>query len=184
MIKRQAHRKLPRGKECECVGESDGISCVPKNSRHNISFDCGPRTCAPGINMQRLIGLLLILGLGAAVTANAAEYNPVRNAPVSIGPQMSRIIVGFRATSANSVVQSVQPRNRSQSVQIVQARTTAADVTGLATRTGLSMARSQQVTSGMHVMFLKQTLYGADVADALAKLRADPAVEFADIDQR
>jgi len=134
--------------------------------------------------MQRLIRLLLILGLGAAGTVNAAEYNPVRTAPVSIGPETNRIIVGFRATSANSVVQNIQPRNRLQSVQIVQARTTAADVSGLATRTGLSMARSRQLTPGMHVMFLKQTLYGTDVVDTLARLRADPAVEFADIDQR
>ena len=134
--------------------------------------------------MQRLIGLLVILGLGAAVTANAAEYNPVRSSPVSIGPQMSRVIVGFRATSANSMVQTLPTRNKSQSIQIVRARTTAADVSGLATRAGVSMARSRQVTPDMHVMFLKQTLYGTDVAITLARLRADPAVEFADVDQK
>lgn len=133
--------------------------------------------------MQRLIGLLVILGLGAAVTANAAEYNPVRTSPVSIGPEMSRIVVGFRATAANSVAQTLQTRNKSQSLQIVRARTTSVDVSGLATRSGISMARSRQVTPSMHVMFLKQTLYGADVATTLARLRADPAVEFADVDQ-
>jgi serine protease len=36
----------------------------------------------------------------------------------------------------------------------------------------------------MHVIVLNQTLYGADVESALSALRADPAVEFADIDQR
>ena len=138
----------------------------------------------PGINMQRLIGLLVILGIGAASTANAAEYNPVPATPVSIGPETSRIMVGFRATATNSVVQTIQLRDRAQSVQIVRAHTTAADVSSLATRTGVSMARSRQVTPSMHVMFLKQTAYGADVASTLEKLRADPAVEFADIDQR
>ena len=139
--------------------------------------------------MQRLIGLLVILGLSAAVTANAVEYNPVLaspgwSSPVSIGPEMSRIMVGFRVTAANSVVQKIQPRDRSQSIQIVRASTSAADVSDLATRAGVSMARSRQVTPSMHVMVLKQTLYGMDVATTLAKLRADPAVEFADIDQR
>ena len=134
--------------------------------------------------MQRVIGLLVILGICAAVTANAAEYNPVRTTPVSIGPEMSRIMVGFRATSANSVTETIQPRGRSQSVRIVRARTTSADVSSLATRTGVSMARSRQVTPSMHVMFLKETLYGTDVAATLEKLRADPAVEYADIDQR
>ena len=36
--------------------------------------------------MQRLIGLLVILNICVAATANAAEYNPVRTTPVSIGP--------------------------------------------------------------------------------------------------
>ena len=139
--------------------------------------------------MQRLIGLLVILGLSAAVTANAVEYNPVLaspgwSSPVSIGPEMSRIMVGFRVTAANSVVQKIQPRDRSQSIQIVRASTSAADVSDLATRAGVSMAHSRQVTPSMHVMVLKQTLYGTDVATTLAKLRADPAVAFADIDQR
>ena len=44
--------------------------------------------------MQRFFGLLIVLGLGATVAATAAEYNPVRGYPVSIGPEMSRVIVG------------------------------------------------------------------------------------------
>jgi serine protease len=36
----------------------------------------------------------------------------------------------------------------------------------------------------MHVVFLEKTLYGADVAAALDKLRADPAVAFAEVDER
>ena len=46
------------------------------------------------------------------------------------------------------------------------------------------MAKSRQITPSMHVLFLQKTLYGADVEAALAKLRADPAVQFADVDQR
>ena len=134
--------------------------------------------------MQRLLGLLVILGLGVTAGARAAEYNPVRTYPVSIGPQMNRVIVGFRATANNSVVQTFKPRNRSESVTLVRANTSASDVSNLTARVGLSMAKSRQLTPSMHVIFLRQALYGADVVSALAALRADPAVEFADVDER
>ncbi|MDB6011220.1 MAG: hypothetical protein JWL65_3470 [Gammaproteobacteria bacterium] len=134
--------------------------------------------------MQRIFGLLIVLGLGATVAATAAEYNPVSTYPVSIGPEMHRVIVGFRATANNSVVQTFKPHDRAQSVTIVQAQTSVADVSGLASRAGLSMKKSRQLTPSMHVILLQQTLYGADVESALSALRADPAVEFADIDER
>jgi serine protease len=136
--------------------------------------------------MQRLLGLLFAAGLSAVlvVTAAAAEYNPIRSHPVSIGPEMNRVIVGFDPTTNKTVVQTFKPRDRAQSIRIVQAQTTAADVSSLAARVGLSMAKSRQITPSMHVIFLKQTLYGADVEAALTKLRADPAVQFADVDQK
>jgi serine protease len=124
------------------------------------------------------------LGLGATVAATAAEYNPVSTYPVSIGPEMHRVIVGFRATANNSVVQTFQPHDRAQTVTIVRAQTSVADVSSLASRVGLSMQKSRQLTPNMHVILLQQTLYGADVESALSALRADPSVEFADIDQR
>jgi len=46
------------------------------------------------------------------------------------------------------------------------------------------MARSRQFAPGMHVVFLREALYGMDVAAALEKLRADPSVAFADVDER
>ena len=134
--------------------------------------------------MQRILGLLLVLGLGATVAAGAAEYNPVRTYPVSIGPEMSRIIVGFRATPDNSVTQTFKPRDRTQSMTLVQAKTSVADISSLVARVGLAMSKSRQLTPSMHVIFLKQTLYGVDVETTLANLRADPAVQFADVDQR
>ena len=134
--------------------------------------------------MQRILGLLIVLGLGATVAARAAEHNPIRSYPVSIGPEMSRVIVGFRATANNSVTQTFKPRDHAQSLAIVQAKTDATDASSLAARVGLSMTKSRQLTPSMHVLFLKQTLYGAEVETALTNLRADPAVEFADVDQR
>jgi serine protease len=108
----------------------------------------------------------------------------VRTHSVQIGPEAQRLVVGFRATAGNTVVKTIKPRAQTQSVKIVQAQTTDADVAGLARRTGLAMARSRQMTPSMHVLFLQKTLYGADVEAVLNKLRTDPAVQFADVDQR
>ena len=126
---------------------------------------------------------LAVLILVSAAGAHA-EYNPVSTRPVSIGPSAGRLIVGFRATADNTVVKTVRLQTRAQNVNIVQARTSDADVADLAQRTGLAMARSRQMTPSMHVVFLQKTLYGADVDAVLMKLRADPAVQFAGVDQR
>jgi serine protease len=141
--------------------------------------------------MSRIGTLLLVLGFGCcAMTAHgeaagaAQEYNPVRRSPVSIGPEAARLIVGFRTTAANAVTHTVKSRLKAQSVRVTQASTGPMDMAKLALRSGLGMAASRQITPSMHVMFLKQTLYGADVETALAKLRADSAVQFAVVDQR
>jgi serine protease len=129
-------------------------------------------------------GAMSLLRLGVADAAAAPEWNPVRTHAVQIGPEARRLVVGFRATAGNAVVKSIRLRSRAQSVKITEAMTTQADVAGLAQRTGLAMARSRQLTPSMHVMYLQKTLYGAQVKAALKTLRADAAVEFADVDRR
>jgi len=133
--------------------------------------------------------LVLVFGLACCAAsiagpshAAAPEWNPVRMQPVAIGPEAHRLIVGFRATPDNAVMKTVMSRTRGRGYSIRQAQTSAADVTALAQRVGLNLARSRQFTPSMHVLFLQKTLYGADVPTALAKLRADPAVQFADVD--
>jgi serine protease len=140
--------------------------------------------------MSRIAALLWVFGLGCCMATTHAgtsgalpELNPVNRSPVSIGPQASRLIVGFRATAANTVTRTVKSRVKAQSFSIAQASTNVADVVNLAQRSGLGMAKSRQITPSTHVMFLQKTLYGTDVAAALAKLRADPAVQFAVVDQ-
>jgi serine protease len=139
-----------------------------------------------------VVGRLLLaaaLGGAFAVAAPGAgtaapEWNAVRARPIQIGPEARRLVVGFRATDSNAEVKSFKPRARAQNITLVQARTTDADVAGLAQRIGLAMAQSRQITPSMHVLFLQKTLYGADVATLLKRLRADPSVLFADVDQR
>ena len=123
------------------------------------------------------------LALAPGFAAAAAEWNPVRTHPVEIGPQASRLLVGFRATPANSSVKEIRSRVKAL-VRVTQAQTSPADVASLAQRTAIAMAGSRQFSPSMHVMLLPQTLYGAEVAAALEKLRADASVAFADVDER
>jgi serine protease len=141
--------------------------------------------------MPRIGTLLAILGVGCCLmltqgeaSGTLQEYNPVRRSPVAIGPEANRLIVGFRTTTANAVTHTVRSRLKAQSFRITQANTSAADVASLAQRNGVGIAKSRQFTPSMHVLFLMKTLYGADVEATLAKLRADPAVQFAVVDQR
>jgi len=127
------------------------------------------------------LGLALILG--SAATA-APEWNPVRSHPVEIGPQASRLVVGFKATPGNAVTQAIRSHVKAQGVSITQAQTSAADVSSLSLRTSVAVSTSRQLTPSMHVVFLPNTLFGADVDTVLTKLRADPAVAFADVDAR
>jgi serine protease len=144
-----------------------------------------------GVIMRGMGRLLLVLAFGSVTSlvfgsaaAAGPEWNPVRTHPVPIGPEASRLVVGFRATPGNTVIKQIQIRTRAQNLKIAQANTSDGDVAALAHRTGLAMAASRQITPSMHVLYLQKTLYGAGVNTTLKKLRADPAVLFADVDQR
>ena len=116
--------------------------------------------------------------------AAGPEFNPLRMHSVAIGPEANRLIVGFRAAPGGAVIKTQILGMRSRGAAVTQAQTTPADLQALARRVGLDLAKSRQVTPSMHVLFLPKTLYGAEVAAALDKLRADSQVKFADIDQR
>jgi serine protease len=126
---------------------------------------------------------LLALSWGSAFAA-ASEGNPVRSHLVDIGPQAGRLIVGFRASAANAVTKTIRLRSKAQFLRVTQAQTSDLDVFRLSQRTGVAVSRSRQLTPSMHVMFLQNTVYGADVEAVLRQLRADPSVAFADVDQR
>jgi serine protease len=125
-----------------------------------------------------------LLGVMPGFAAAAPEWNPVRSHPVEIGPQASRVVVGFRSTPGNSIVKEIKSRAKNQAIRITQAQTSRADVASLLVRAAIATRGSRQFAPSMHVVFLDKTLYGADVAAVLDKLRADPAVAFADVDER
>jgi serine protease len=133
--------------------------------------------------LEPAIAGILALALGSAGAATA-EWNPVRSHPVDIGPQAGRLVVGFRATSGNTVTKAIRSRSKAQIVSVTQAQTSDADVRSLSQRTGIAVSRSRQLTPSMHVVFLQKIFYGADVDAVLKQLRADPSVAFADVDER
>lgn len=136
--------------------------------------------------------LFAALGLGTALNllwgpalAAIPEWNEMRSHSVQIGPEAGRLVVGFRATDSNQVIKSLSLRGgRAPGVKIAQAKTSPEDAAGLAQRTGLAVSSSRQISPSMHVLYLQRTLYGASVSALLKKLRADPAVQFAEVDQR
>ena len=139
------------------------------------------RNISTSLAVTLLTGFLgVMLGFAAA----AAEWNPARSHPVEIGPQASRVVVGFRSTPANSIIKEIKSRAKTQVLHITLAQTSRADVASLLVRTGVATRGSRQFAPSMHVVFLDKTLFGADVAAVLDKLRADPAVAFADVDER
>lgn len=130
-----------------------------------------------------------MLGLHAAAATPPAqapghEVNPLRAGAVSLGPEASRILVGLRVTAQNAMIRKVSVRQRGRTYEVTLANTTPADAAAAASRAGVRIARSRQITPSMHVLYLPATLYGAGIEAALAHLRADPAVEFAVIDGR
>ena len=119
-----------------------------------------------------------------ATSVRAQEWNPVRRTPIAIGPEASRIIVGFKVTPSNAMVTSIAAHAHVAARRIVQARTWPRDAVALARRAGIAVAVTRQLTPSLHLLVLPHTVYGAAVLRTLAKLRADPAVAFASVDHR
>jgi serine protease len=118
----------------------------------------------------------------ATPPAGAFEYNPIRSEPVPLGLQANRLLIGFRMTPQNAITELLNARLRAR--RVTRANTSAANALAAAGRAGLALTRTRQITPDMHVLFLQKTLYGVDAEAALARLRADPAVQFAMVDQR
>jgi serine protease len=133
-----------------------------------------------------LIWLLAILfgsvspGLPAGA---AAEWNPLPAHGAQSAAQADRLIIGFRATAANGIDRLV-PAHAHAPLRLRVAQTSPGDALAAAARNRVAVKDSRQITPAMHVLFLAGTLYGADVEQALGRLRADPAVAYAAVDAR
>jgi serine protease len=126
------------------------------------------RVVTSGVAMRSLV-LLAVLALGA-VTAPAgavAEINPVRTHPHAAPASMAaQFIIKLRAVPAGAAVP--------------QARQRVAEIAG---RAGLALRAQRPITSSMYVLRVEPAA-GESAAATLARLRADPDLEYAELDQR
>jgi serine protease len=122
-----------------------------------------------------LIGVLAALSIASAQAAAAtSERNPVLKHPAAASdPAEQRVLVKLRpgaAVAAHLQVQSVQSKAN-------------ATMQGLASRASLTFKESREITNGLHLLKV-QPAAGESIEATIARLRADSAVETAEVDQR
>ena len=121
---------------------------------------------------MRTFRLLLILSLAAGAVSVGAqiEVNPARTQPrPAIRTDLRPVIVKFRTDSAS---------------EHAQEQWAASKVAALAQRHQLTVEDSREIVTGMHVMRVQPLSSGEQFETTLARLRADPAVEYAEPDER
>jgi serine protease len=122
----------------------------------------------------------LLLGLSLMVCALSfgadTEVNPVRRQPPEAAEaDIQKVIVKFRAESLDVAA----PQSGTTQAQSGKNRAVA-----LARRAGLTLKGSHEMAAGMHAMQVQTLSSGESLATTLARLRADPAVEYAEPDYR
>jgi serine protease len=113
-----------------------------------------------------LAAILLTLALSAGVGPGTAT----RAQGVAVAAPVYRILVKFR-TDKSSALPAAQPRVRTE------------EVAALALRQGLALRRERAVLPRLHVLEV-QTQGTDSLAALLARVRSDPAVVYAEPDQR
>src|SRR5262245_10166344 len=118
----------------------------------------------------RAIVLFVALSCAGAIAAGSgSENNPVRRQPAAAQAMSPhRLIVKFRS--------SVSDRSQAQSAEDPAA--------SLARRLRLTLRESHPITARMHVLQLEPDATGESLDSLLARLRADPQVEYAEPDYR
>jgi serine protease len=128
-----------------------------------------------------LIGFLAALLLASTyVAAGTNERNPVRTHPTAAAESPNqRILVKLRSSAAASA------HAQALSIEAKHALMTGVNTTlqSLAQRTNLTLRQSREITTGLHALQV-QPAPGESIAATLARLRADPSVETAEVDQR
>src|SRR5205807_6648132 len=122
--------------------------------------------------------MLMAAVLGAASLND--ELNPVRTHPHGAADTaVERLIIKLReAAGATAVIAAAVAPEQAQ-IEAGRQR-----VALLAGRHGLVLKSTRAITATMHVMHLEFPLSAASLATTLETLRADPEVEYAEVDQR
>jgi len=117
---------------------------------------------------ELLTGLLLLATVVSPVGVAAGQVpDPAPSWDIPDGSQV-RVIVKFRSARAQGVASSIE----------------AEDVTALAGRTGVRLRQTRRIEPRLRVLEVGTLAAPGSVAAALEKLRADPSVQYAELDQR
>jgi serine protease len=112
----------------------------------------------------RLLGAVLLATLAQAHAVAAPPTAPT--AAPAAAASVERFIVTLRATAGVSAYEAEPER-----------------VAAIATRHGLAVAESRHIVSGMHLLRVEPRA-GESTAQTLARLRADPEIEYVQVDAR
>jgi serine protease len=123
--------------------------------------------------MRRLVWVLIIATAGVGASGLAGETNPhVRTHPYhSAATADLHLIVKLRASSAPATAAGTAapgPQDR---------------IAALARRNGLTLDLHRPITALMHAIHVQPAPAGGPVTATLARLRSDPEVEYAELDQ-
>jgi serine protease len=118
----------------------------------------------------RAIGEGHVSSLTFRAGAVAAEYNPARTRPGATAESgVDRVIVKFRDSSVADAART---------------KPAAEKVAALATRTGIPLKQTRRLGADLQVLEFGALASRESLATSVARLRADPEVEYADLDQR
>src|SRR5437016_2838962 len=115
--------------------------------------------------------MLMAIAVGAGAAGVNSELNPVRRHPH-----------GIAATPVAAV--SVKFRSVSHSAQGAQVRPAPDRIAALTARTGLALHAARSITDVLHVIHVQPAVTGEPIAATVERLRVDPEVEYAELDQR
>ena len=114
--------------------------------------------------------MLMAIAVAAGAAGVNRELNPVRTHPHGSGATpIDAVIVKFRSasTAPGAKVRPAQDR-----------------IAALMARTGSTLRAARSITEAMHVIRVNPAVTGEPIAATLERLRADPEVEYAEVDQR
>jgi serine protease len=116
--------------------------------------------------------------------ASSPEVNPVLTHPTGTAAEngQQQILVTLRAPSASAAHRQALAIER-KSIQAAVAATPNRTLEELAGRSNLVFESSREITTGVHLLRVRSGA-GEAIAATLARLRADPNVESAEIDAR
>ena len=115
--------------------------------------------------------MLMVIAVGAGAAGLNGELNPVRTHPH-----------GSAATPLDAVI--VKFRSASHSAQGAQVHPAQDRIAALMARTGLAPRAARSITEALHVIRVQPAVTGEPISATLERLRADPEVEYAEVDQR